>query len=221
MDALLRRRQMMASGATPLPYTPVDYIATDGVAYIDTGINGNDPRSVELKYMISSLAGQCPIGVGKGTEDTSLYYLLYITGSAICGFGHRYFYTGSGIQASVNVPFEAKCAMKQSSQVLQVKNQGESSFTSFSKSQSTSITTNKSIFLFSAHNPTTDAPQEVVPSGSRMYYCRIYTTNTYTNLVFDGVPCLYNGEYGMWDRVSDSFFGNANSTGAFSGPSNS
>ena len=35
-------------GGTPPLYTEVDYIETDGVAYIDTGIAGTTPKSVEI-----------------------------------------------------------------------------------------------------------------------------------------------------------------------------
>jgi hypothetical protein len=52
MDALLRRRAMMAGGTppAPLPYTPVEYIETDGTAYINTGIKGDVPFSSELIF---------------------------------------------------------------------------------------------------------------------------------------------------------------------------
>ena len=203
-----------------LPYTQVAYIETDGDAYIDTGINGNDPRSVELKYMPVTTSMQCIIGVGNGNENTDLYYPVALNNSGKGMIGHRYFYA-SDFVVTVNVPIEAKCSMKRNSQVLQVKNTGDLNYTTLSKTQSSDLQTGKTMFLFAAHNPTDDGTFNECPSGSRLYYCKIYSTDSYTNLVFDGVPCLYNGEYGMWDRVSDSFFGNANSTGAFSGPSNS
>ena len=54
MDALLRRRAMIGAGGgptPPLPYTPVEYIETDGVAYIDTGITGVPSKSAEIKVL--------------------------------------------------------------------------------------------------------------------------------------------------------------------------
>lgn len=221
MDALLRRRQMMLAGETPpapLPYTPVEYIETDGTAYIDTGINGNDPRSCELKYMVKTLQGQCVLGVGSGSENTNLYYLVYVNSSGYPGFGHRYFYTNSSATVSADSPFDAKCAMKNGSQSMGVKRSGDSSFQTLSKTQSNTITTGKTMYLFAAHNPSDDGPWQACPSGSRIYYCKIYSTNSYSTLVFDGIPCVYNGEYGLWDRVTDTFFGNAAGSGAFSGP---
>jgi len=202
-----------------LPYTPVAYIETDGDAYIDSGIKGNDPRSCELKYRPASIQGQCVLGVGNGSENTSLYYLAYVSSSGYCGFGHRYFYTSADLTVTAGTVYEAKTKMKNGSQQTSIKREGDSGFTSLSKTQSATITTGVNLFLFAAHNPNTNLPYQACPNGSRLYYCKIYSDNSYTTLVFDGVPCYYNGEYGLWDRVSDSFFGNANSTGAFTGPS--
>jgi len=226
MDALLRRRQMMLAGGTPpapLPYTPVEYIETDGNAYIDTGIKGNDPRSCELKFMAGTVgsASQCILGTGGNSENASLYMLSFISSSGYYGFAHNYFYSnsasGSGYGITANSSFEAKCAMKKSSQVAQLKREGDSSFTSYSKTQSSTLTTGKSMYLFACNNADTSVVSKC-SSGSRLYYCKIYSTNNYTNLVFDGIPCVYNGEYGLWDRVTDTFFGNAAGSGAFSGP---
>ena len=202
-----------------LPYTPVEYIETDGYAYINTGIKGNDPRSCELKFMVGSVgaASQCVLGTGSNTEDTNLYMLSFINANGKYGFSHRYFYVNSNFQLSASSLFEAKCAMKKSSQVVQLKMDGESSFTSFSKTQSATLTTNRNMYLFVSNQADTQVSHRC-SEGSRLYYCKIYSTNNYTNLVFDGVPCYYNGTYGLWDKVTNAFFGSAN-YGVFSGPS--
>ena len=204
-----------------LPYTPVEYIETDGTAYIDTGIKGNDPRSCELKYMPGSVGTslQCILGCETTSEDTNLYVLAYISSSSRIGFGHRYFYTDASLSITAGVFFEARTKMKNSSQQISIKRDGDSNFTSLSKTQSSTLTTGANMFIFAGHNPSTDAAVHKCPSGSRLYYCKIYSDNSFTTLVFDGIPCYYNGEFGLWDRVSDSFKGNANSTGAFTGPS--
>lgn len=222
MDALLRRRQMMLAGGTPpapLPYTPVEYIETDGSAYINTGVNGNDPRSCEIKFLVGAVsgAGQCILGTETGAENTSLYAMAYIGGSGNLGIGHRYYYNNPDFPVTAQTVFELKCAMKNASQVLQRKLSGESSFTSYSKTQSSTITTSRPMYLFAGNNANTSIVHPC-SSGSRVYYCKIYTNFSYSTLAFDGIPCYYNGAYGLWDRVSDSFFGNAGS-GAFTGPS--
>lgn len=203
-----------------LPYTPVAYIETDGDAYINTGITGNAGRSCELKFEAGSLTGtrQCILGTETGNENTSLFVLVDVGSGGSLGFGYRYFYNNPDFPITAQSPFDVKCAMKRSSQVLQLKYSGESSFSSYSKTQSNTITTNMPMYLFAGNNANTSVVDKC-SQASRLYYCKIYSDDSYTTLVFDGVPCYYNGEYGLWDRVSGTFFGNAAGSGAFTGPS--
>ncbi len=227
MDALLRRRQMMLAGGTPpapLPYTPVDYIETDGVAFINTGILGNDPRSAEIKFTPTLKAYQVILGTTNGTDGNAKTYVLFQIGSAgSLNFSHYYNYSSGApsIENSINnaTPFVAKVAFKKNSQVLQVKQEGESSFTSFSKTNSNTVTTGNPMYLFANYKQSIGGADTKCNTGSKLYYCKIYSDNTYTTLVLDFVPCVYQGEYGMWDNVSDTFFGNAAGSGAFTGPS--
>ena len=214
---------VLEQGGTPLPYTPVEYIEADGSAYINTGIKGNDPRSCHLKFSLGSVgtSSRCIIGTGSATENTSLYVLGYVNTSGYFGFGHNYFYANSASSdylITAGSPFEAKVAMKNGAQSAQLKQAGASSFVTYSKTQSATLTTNKSMYLFAANNGDSTT-FGLCPSGSKLYFCKIYSDNSYTTLVFDGIPCVYNGEYGLWDKVSNTFFGNAAASGAFTGPS--
>lgn len=214
-------------GPSPvLPYTPVEYIETDGVAYINTGILGNDPRSAEIKFLPTLKAYQVILGTTNGIDGDAKTYVLFSIGSAgTLVFSHTYDYaTGApSIENSINnaTPFVAKISFKKSSQVLQVKQEGEESFTSFSKTQSSTITTGNPMYLFANYSESLQGPNNKCNIGSRLYYCKIYSDSTYTTLVRNMIPCIYQGEYGMWDTVSNAFFGNVAGSGSFSGPSNS
>lgn len=48
--------------------------------------------------------------------------------------------------------------------------------------------------------------------GCKVYYFKMADSG---ELVRDMIPCKYNNEYGMWDVVESKFYGNANTTGAF------
>lgn len=211
------------SSPTPPPYTTVDYIETDGVAYIDTGILGNDSRSCEIKYMQPTMIYGCILGA-YGSASHSYFVLAATTDTGYLAFEHYYSYGGSDGTQSVatsiqnQTPFIVKNAMRKGSQIIELKQEGDSSFTSVSKTNNNAISTGYSMSLFARN--TYGTISETCPSGSRLYYCKIYSDATYTTLVRDYVPCLYNGEYGMWDKVSNAFFGNAAASGAFSGPSN-
>lgn len=209
-----------------VPYTPVDYIQTDGVAYIDTGVLGNDPKSVELKFTPAGTSNnlQVVLGTTNGSENADTFMPVYLTTGGALGIGHYYFYSSGGLSVmdSINnhTPAIVKAAYKKSSQKLQVKQEGEPDFTSFSKTQSNEIASNAPMSLFAAHSPSNAAGVRKCISGTRLYYCKIYSNENFTDLIFDAVPCLYNGEYGLWDKVTNSFFGNVAESGAFSGPSN-
>ena len=209
------------------PYTEVDYIQTDGTAYIDTGVLGDDPKSMELKFVPAGTTNniQVLLGTTNGSENADTYMPVYLTTSGLVGIGHYYFYSSGGPNVTTSItnqtPVIVKAAYKKSSQVLQVKQSGESDFTTFSKTQSNEIQTNASMYLFAANSPSNSAGIRNCLSGTKLYYCKIYGNDGYTDLIFDGVPCLYNGEYGLWDKVTNSFFGNIAGSGAFSGPQNS
>lgn len=212
---------MMVGGGSPLPYTPVEYIQTDGTAYIDTGIVGADPRSAEIKCVIKANSTLL-LASSAGNENASNYMLLGSSSGGLAMIAHYYFYSRSmpSLQDSITngTPFTARIAMAKGSQSVSVKFDGESSYTTVTKADKQKISSTRTMYLFGSN---TGATPNVSAYGTRVYYCKIYSDNTYGNLVFDGVPCYYNGVYGMWDNVSDTFFGNAAASGAFSGPSNS
>lgn len=219
MDALLRRRAMIAAGGgTPLPYTPVEYIETDGTAYINTGIIGADPRSMEIRCVVKR-RGDFILAASTGAENATNFTMLYISNNAdVAGIGHYYFYSGGfpSVQDSIEngTPFIARCAMKKGAQSMSVKMDGASDYTTVTKMQNTAINTGRTMYLFGVNTGGNPAPAS---SGTRVYYCKIYSDNSFVTLVRDFIPCIYQGEYGMWDKVSDTFFGNAAASGAFTG----
>lgn len=223
MDALLRRRQMMLAGGTPpapLPYTPVEYIETDGTAYIDTGISGSIPRSFEMRITPMPVSSEYYFA-GVRVSASSRMYPLLISSSKTAGYAfNSSAWNPTSIATSIDnrSPMDVRTHIRSGSQQIGIKQAGDSSYTNFSKTATGSFTTTLKIFLFTANNngsPLTSC------AGVRLHSVKIYVDSTYTTCYFDGQPCIYNGEYGLWDRISNTFFGNAAVSGAFTGPSNS
>lgn len=223
MDALLRRRQMMLAGGTPpapLPYTPVDYIETDGVAYINTGIKGNAPMSAKVSITpVAPASGNIYIfGCRKDSGNTRFVFLT-LNADKNAGYG----YASSNVVNALSIadsfnnqtPVIIQTSLKAGSQRFYAKQAGESSYASMTSSTAGTITTDTNIWLFRYNYTGTPGNGQ---SGIKCQWCKIYSDDTFTNLVWDAVPCYYNGEYGMWDNVSNSFFGNAAGSGAFTGP---
>lgn len=224
MDALLKRRQMMQAGGTPptpLPYTPVDYIETDGTAYINTGIKGNAPRSMKLNLLpVAPASGNSYVFACRKDSGNTRFSFLIITSDKKAGMAY-----GQGVFTS-DIDVSASCdngtfmivqsILAAADQKIYVKQNGESSYTSKSHTQSGTITTATDIVLFGLNNYGTVSACE---AGTRVKTCKIYSDKTWTTLLFDGEACYYNGEYGLWDHVTDTFKGNAAGSGAFTGPS--
>lgn len=219
--AYLGNELVFQKEGSPVP-TFVDYIETDGTAYIDTGIIGIDPRSVEIKCIVKQNSDHILSSSTGSTENASNYALLLTNGGGLAMFAHYYFYSSGlpSLQNSITngIPFIARVAMSGSSQSVSVKFDGESSYTTVTKADRNVIRSTRTMFLFGANTGST--PRHAA-QGTRVYYCKIYSNNNFTTLVRDLVPCIYQGQYGMWDNVSNAFFGNSASSGAFSGPSNS
>ena len=219
-----------AGGSTPLPYTEVDYIETDGTAYIDTGIAGNTPKSAELNIVpvIPASGNGYIMGCRKDSGDTRLVFLL-VRYTGFAGYAYMGNIFNNGSVDSINCSDSAnnktmmtvRCSFTSGSQYFGIKQSGESSYTTRHTTVSGTLTENtRNIIVFGMLGGSGSV--STATAGTRIQHIKIWDNAEYLgNLVFDGVACQYNGEYGLWDKVTDTFFGNAAGGGAFSGPSNS
>lgn len=208
-----------------LPYTRLSYIETDGTAYINTNITGTPPGSAEIKLFLPSTIGRCQILSGyctsSGTNTKSFAYLGYTTSSRSLMFAYYYNYGPGDGTSSVawsienEKPFIVRTDLARRSQHQRLLEEKDSTYTVVSKTQSTNISSTYKVLLFAGY--LSGSVGYNCSQGTRVYYCKIYSDTSYTNLVFDGIPVLYNGEYGLWDKITNSFFGNAASSGAFTG----
>ena len=211
-------------GGSPTP-VQVDYIETDGVAYIDTLIAGDTPLSFELNVVpvIPASGNNYIMGARKDSGDTRVIPLLVNT-NGYAGYayaGQIYNGTNTGINCEASAQNQTmmlvRCSFSSKNQYFGTKQAGESSYTTKHTTVTGTISSNYSIVVFGNHNL-----GNIVHclSGVRIEHVKIWSGIEYTGLIFDGTACLYNGEYGLWDNVSNTFFGNAADSGAFSGPSN-
>lgn len=215
---------LIVRSGSPLPYTPVSYIETDGTAYIDTGIKGNAPKSSEMKLT--------PLSEGAftthlGARDGNNRFLLVCQWGNAGGYAYDNniaFGYGAGANPGLSMadtlnnhtPIVVRTKMATGSQYFGIKQDGESSYTDTTATQAGTITTALNIYIFASNQDGSVAQH--ASNGVKVYYCKIFSDTNFTTPVFDGVPCVYNGEYGLWDKVSDTFFGNAAGSGAFTGP---
>jgi hypothetical protein len=199
----------------------VDYIQTDGVAYINTGIKGNAPMSMKSRMIpVAPASGNTYIcGCRKDTGNTR-FSLVLVTSGKTAGLAYGSGAYTSDIDVSDSVDngtiMVVQTILAAGDQKFYVKQEGESSYTSQSHSVAGTITTDTDIYLFALNN---HGSASVCSAGTKVNTLLLYSDKTWTNLILDLRSCYYNGEYGMWDMVSDTFFGNAAVSGAFTGPS--
>lgn len=222
---------VLEQGGAPLPYTPVSYIETDGDAYIDTGITGVPIKSAEIKVLAADGSDYTLLGSrGSSTDGEAkkfqMFRVVRFTSTSPesykLGYGYYYSATSSSLTTDITnsvsdgTPFLAKGSFKSGAQSVSVKEEGDTTFKTHSTTYTKSITSSLSMYLFALNDNGTVGTK--APSGTKLYYCKIYSDENYSTLIFNGIPCYYNGEYGLWDKVSNTFFGAVSNSGTFTGP---
>jgi len=193
------------NGRLPSGYTELEYIQSSGTQYIDTGVAHTekvrfyldvtilDPITTvtsEIKSVFGCLEINKRIGVNTYHYSYTMYQFLYTTGSRDNNFPVRY---------KQNV--RGTCSFL------------ENTFTDVDGSTTYVATptsfTGSNIYIFAVNNQGTPSNY----GSSRMYNLKLYNSST---LVRDFVPCRKdsNSTYGMFDLVSQTFFGNSG-TGTF------
>lgn len=224
---LIRRRAMMQAAAAPPADGQLEWLETDGVAYINTGYNGRQPRSVKLKTFIpTSLSSSgCLIGCeGNDSEPDSNKYIpvrIALNPFRAC-FAYNYYYTGGSVDISQLVAdgkiIDIYCQLKTGSQILGVKEDGAGSYSTFSKTGSVNIQSTYTMYVFACNRVNT-ATYHCGP-GTRIMELTIYSDFNMTTKLAEYKPWRLNGEVGLMDILTNTFKGNAAGSGAFTGGPN-
>ena len=190
-------------------------IATDRTAYIDTGVLANGVLSsmVSFRWMgPGSSPDTVILGARKDSGNTRYFLSALYVNSLAFGTGSYNPITekiGASMRTHYLVSQFTTIRSGNSKSYFTVQESGYNS--EVTKSSDTVTDTNKSLYLFRNNYST--------PSSCNSYMSihevKIWDDDTMTNLILHLVPCTYNGEAGMWDLVSQTFFGNAASSGQF------
>lgn len=202
-----------------LPYIPLEYIQTDGTAYINTGIMGKQPLSYKVKALFVGdgvlLGKGRHYAMGGGTRVTATMIPVIVSNSN-AGFTYQYTYSVLNISSKIGVePVLYEAHFAQRNRTVNVKGESDEEWTTRTLTSNLGYSTQTTpMYLF--RNNYSSNPEQC-GNGTRLYYCKIYNTASFTSPLFDAVPCIYNGEYGLWDKVKNTFLGNAAASGAFTG----
>ena len=177
----------------------LEYIESSGTQYIDTEYMPNQNTRVVMKYQsVQSNGNQSAFGV---RSDRSAKGFLYYYGSTYrqVMYGSNYVKVGTVDRTLTTVDFDG------ASLNVTVNGSGYSL-------RSETFQNTLSMYLFAFHEY--DGSTNLIGS-MRLYSCQIYDNGT---LVRDYIPYRYNGEVGLWDGVSNTFYGNSGSGVFTAGP---
>ena len=178
----------------------LEYIESNGTQYIDTGFkpNQNTRLSMVAQPTVTPATNQYRSFFGFRT-NSEYFELIKADGNSL----KVYFLYSNVVDTSktFDINWTARTTFEINKNVATIGN------TSATISSAPAFQSDYSIYLC-ASNYSGNADY-LTPM--RIYNCQIYDNGT---LVRDYIPYRYNGEVGLWDRVSNTFFGNSG-TGVF------
>jgi hypothetical protein len=204
MGTILNRRRYMGGGSS-LPYdAEVEYIQTDGKAFIDTGIKTSSNLTFDLNLYIPSHGTQVVWMFGSRVSASSgqMGYLNDPSYNKKDWRYHNKSTTSGTILSSGNYNFKNTASVN----VLKIND------TITLSAPSGNFTTNYNFLLLTLNVAGTPAIVNIA-DGARIMPSKIYVGGV---LERDYIAVRKNGVGYLYDKVSEQLFGNANNEGAFS-----
>lgn len=198
MNELLLRRRLGAAK----PYdAEVEYIETDGDAYIDTGVKVASTLTFEISLYFPANPSSWWVFGGRGSSSTVMgFQRLSASGYWRWNYGSKY----QAIQLS-DISQAGIHTFKNTSSSNILLKDNTTTFTC----QTATFSTQQNFYLFTQNNAGT--PNMRMP-GERVSYAKFYSSGT---LARDFIPVRVGQVGYLYDKVSGRLFGNANSTGSF------
>lgn len=207
---IIKPVELKAASSIPSGYTRVDYIqATAGAAYIDTGAIVNYNNNVTFSGIMSSAtASGTPIIWGDARSQEFLNNGVYVFWSISAS---------ATFSTTLSSALDNVCVFSFTSQknITPIGVFNGVNVTSSGTTPST-VSNENAVHLFGRYQA--NQPNSHLNSGTtvRFYSFSIYD-NTSGAYLCDLIPVIRNSDdaVGMYDRVSNTFKGNANSSGTF------
>lgn len=204
-DILKRLAALEAGGGgsvLPSGYTLLEYIQSSGTQYIDTGFKPNQDTQViiDAEILSSNASGDRYISA----VNTGSGYWTMRMKSDLSGYAARY--PGAALtNITHSGDVYARHTFNQNKNVVQIDDGTAVTFTASTWSSPRTLPIlcyRSSDSAYSGH------------INAKLYSCQIYDNGT---LIRDYVPVINpSGEYGLYDKVNATFYGNAGS-GTFTG----
>ena len=187
----------------PSGYTPVEWIATSGTPYIDTGIVGRSGISVKAKFMLNTLANGALFGNRMSTETRFFPMLWFATSSGPVRWDTAVNSDNYGDPILTNTMYIAHFTSSASGFALDVNG--------YRMLSGSSVGTNtNNLWMFGVNNN----GNLQYPFNGKMFFANIWQGDT---LVREYIPARRNNDnvVGVYDRVSNTFFTYSGADGTF------
>ena len=191
------------TGAFKYPIKEIEYIASTGTQYINTGVKGKNNLAYKTKVNFTSLSTSGSNGIGGEYLQNASAYIGMVRAN-----GHfTYLYYNTAIETTktlyANTDYVIDSVQNSGSQIVKIDDEVISNGTI-----TATFTSTRNVFLFAICS-TNDAAD--VYGSLKMSYCQILDNGT---MIRDYIPAFYNGEAGMWDKANNVFYPNSG-TGTF------
>lgn len=195
----------ITGAGTPPSYTLLDFIQSSGTQYIRTGITFNASEKNSYRMTIDAEFYDVSLGlVGCAS------YLSYYVGSMNGLIYYSTSYSDSNTGLTYSVGTRLQFDLDNPSNSIKIISNGTQIYSAMTTTSSQASGA-KELYLFGYNANDAGAP---MLSAMRIYSAKIYKNGT---MLRDFIPCINpQGELGMFDSVSRTFFGNAGS-GSFTG----
>lgn len=213
--SMFRNLLVQAGGGLPATYQEVEYIQSDGLQYIDTGVTGTSDTTLTATYAVAGKKDVVAtlIGAEKGFNVTSAATKYYI-GVYRVGYSYGYIHMGLTDIAPFNISGggqNVKMDLTYDGSTLTLKSANNQT-TNVSISSSGVVDTELTMTIF-ALNRTVGAsttPEMADRGALKLYALTISKAGT---LVRDFVPCYRKSDNvaGLYDLVNGVFYTNAGS----------
>lgn len=219
---LIRRRGMMkAQGGGVGGDGQLQWIETDGVAYIDSGVHMRTPIAARIlcRFMPTSTALEVLMGFGNtSNQNSSQSFIRRYASDEFRLAYHVNFASGVDGSSIVGYDMEAITQMKSGSQVLSVRKVGDLNFLTWNGTNTQGISTSPTYRIFATYE--SGSVYRQCQSGTRVNLIELFSDFNMNNKIANFVPWRLNGEVGLMETIGSNFLGNAAGSGAFTGGPN-
>lgn len=216
-NALLLKRRGMTAKESVLPDGQLEWIETDGVAYIDTGYTPNNYSSAQIRcFLPTSTSSNHIAEVMNGTNDRLGYLLCLPSGNISFMFGSLVPTGWTFDNTKINT-FKTKFVSTTLRTLSVTPDGGTETINTNTALRTAPNLGSYHLVLFGLNNKGTVTPSF---SGTKIYNAIFCSDSNLTTLVRNYVPWRLNGEVGLMDTLTNTFYGNAAGSGAFTGGPN-